>query len=101
MQLVDDMLDYTASSSALGKPALHDLQSGLATAPVLYAAERHPELRPLILRKFQVRALLDAAGCGEHAASARLAAACNLSYETAYRPDSWTSFAPVPSCVVT
>ena len=54
MQLVDDMLDYTGSSTVLGKPALNDLRSGLATAPVLYAAEKHPELRPMILRKFEV-----------------------------------------------
>ena len=46
------MLDYTGSSKTLGKPALNDLQSGLATAPVLYAAEAFPELKPLILRKF-------------------------------------------------
>ena len=54
LQLVDDMLDYTGSATALGKPALNDLRSGLATAPVLYAAELHPELRPMILRKFEV-----------------------------------------------
>ena len=70
LQLVDDMLDYTGSSTALGKPALNDLQSGLATAPVLYAAERHPELRPLILRKFKVSCLL------KHMWY-QLAAACN------------------------
>lgn len=33
-QVVDDLLDLTASSSVLGKPALNDLTSGLATAPV-------------------------------------------------------------------
>ena len=37
----------------LGKPALNDLKSGLATAPVLYAAEEHPELHALILRRFK------------------------------------------------
>ena len=47
------MLDFTGSSKTLGKPALNDLKSGLATAPVLYAAESHAELRPLILRKFE------------------------------------------------
>lgn len=39
MQIVDDILDLTASASLLGKPAHNDLRSGLATAPVLYAAE--------------------------------------------------------------
>nr|QHF16630.1 geranylgeranyl pyrophosphate synthase GGPPS2-2 [Haematococcus lacustris] len=52
-QVVDDILDLTASSSILGKPALNDIKSGLATAPVLFAAEQKPELRPLILRKFK------------------------------------------------
>ena len=36
---MDDVLDLTASSSMLGKPALNDLKSGLSTAPVLFAAE--------------------------------------------------------------
>lgn len=52
MQLVDDVLDFTGSSSVLGKPALNDLKSGLATAPVLFAAEEFPELSPLIQRRF-------------------------------------------------
>ena len=37
----------------MGKPALNDLKSGLATAPVLFAAEEYPELSPLILRRFK------------------------------------------------
>ena len=39
LQFVDDVLDFTGSTLQLGKPALNDLRSGLATAPVLYAAE--------------------------------------------------------------
>ena len=53
MQFVDDVLDFTGSTMQLGKPALNDLKSGLATAPVLYAAEEHPELHTLILRRFK------------------------------------------------
>ena len=53
MQIVDDVLDLTASSTLLGKPALNDIKSGLATAPVLLAAEEYPELKPLILRRFK------------------------------------------------
>ena len=41
-QVVDDVLDFTGSALALGKPALNDLKSGLATAPVLFAAEVVP-----------------------------------------------------------
>ncbi|KAG2482971.1 hypothetical protein HYH03_018148 [Edaphochlamys debaryana] len=52
-QVVDDLLDLTGSSSVLGKPALNDMRSGLATAPVLFAAEEQPALRPLILRRFK------------------------------------------------
>ena len=51
-QFVDDYLDFTASSALLGKPAGNDLRQGIATAPVLFAAEEHKELLPLIRRKF-------------------------------------------------
>jgi len=36
-QYYDDILDYTANSKTLGKPALHDLKSGVVTGPVLVA----------------------------------------------------------------
>lgn len=42
---MDDILDYTGSSSILGKPALNDLASGIATAPALFAAQEQP-VRP-------------------------------------------------------
>lgn len=51
-QIVDDMLDYSASAEQLGKPSNADLKLGLATAPVLFAWRRHPELGQLIKRKF-------------------------------------------------
>jgi len=51
-QLIDDMLDYEGTSASLGKPAMADVKAGLATAPVLFAAERFPVLLPLIERKF-------------------------------------------------
>lgn len=41
------------AASEMGKPQLNDLRSGLATAPVLYAAEEHPDLLPLIQRRFK------------------------------------------------
>lgn len=53
-QLVDDILDFDGSASVMGKPALADLHAGLATAPVLFAAEMFPmEMQPLIDRKFR------------------------------------------------
>eukprot|EP01133_Synstelium_polycarpum_P010715 gene10715-12464_t len=51
-QIVDDLLDLTASSEDLGKPASVDLKLGLATAPVLFAQMEFPELEVLINRKF-------------------------------------------------
>ncbi|KAJ3999955.1 isoprenoid synthase domain-containing protein [Lentinula boryana] len=51
-QLVDDVLDYEAVEDTLGKPGGADLQLGLATGPALYAWEEHPEMGPLIERKF-------------------------------------------------
>lgn len=53
-QLVDDVLDYDGSASAMGKPSLSDLNAGLATAPVLFAAETyHDELTAMMDRKFR------------------------------------------------
>ncbi|XP_014467722.1 PREDICTED: decaprenyl-diphosphate synthase subunit 1 [Dinoponera quadriceps] len=52
-QLVDDLLDFVASAEAIGKPAAADLKLGLATAPVLFACERYPELNAMIMRRFQ------------------------------------------------
>ena len=53
-QLIDDALDFEGSASSLGKPALGDLNAGLSTAPVLFAAESHGhELIPAMVRKFK------------------------------------------------
>jgi all-trans-nonaprenyl-diphosphate synthase len=51
-QIVDDVLDFTSSMDALGKPAASDLKSGNLTAPVLYAMEEFPYLSTLIEREF-------------------------------------------------
>lgn len=39
-QLVDDILDFVSCDDAMGKPTSADLKLGLATAPVLFAAEK-------------------------------------------------------------
>jgi geranylgeranyl pyrophosphate synthase len=52
-QLVDDSLDFEGTLSQLGKPSLADLKAGLATAPVLFAAQEFSELYPLMDRKFR------------------------------------------------
>jgi geranyl diphosphate synthase len=79
-QLVDDVLDVTATAQELGKPAGSDLRAGLATAPVLLAAEERPELVALVRRRFSEAgdpeaALALVAASGGVAAARRLAAA--------------------------
>ena len=37
---MDDLLDFTSSDSIMGKPTTADLKLGLATAPVLFAAQQ-------------------------------------------------------------
>jgi hexaprenyl-diphosphate synthase len=69
-QLVDDLLDYEGTSESIGKPAQADLKAGLATAPVLFAAERFPDgVLPLIERKF--------GGPGDVESAVRLVAAAD------------------------
>ncbi|NES19602.1 MAG: solanesyl diphosphate synthase, partial [Symploca sp. SIO3E6] len=51
-QIVDDILDFTASTEVLGKPAASDLISGHLTAPVLYTLKENPQLEVLIEREF-------------------------------------------------
>lgn len=52
-QIIDDILDFTGTSEVLGKPAMADVSLGLATAPILYAAQEKRELLPLIKRRFE------------------------------------------------
>lgn len=53
-QLIDDALDFEGSAASLGKPALADLNAGLSTAPVLFAAESlGHQLIPAMARKFK------------------------------------------------
>jgi geranylgeranyl pyrophosphate synthase len=52
-QIQDDILDFTAAATVLGKPALADMDLGLSTAPILYAAQEFPHLKPLVMRRFK------------------------------------------------
>jgi len=52
-QIQDDILDFTAAANVLGKPALADMDLGLSTAPMLYAAQEYAHLRPLVMRRFK------------------------------------------------
>ncbi|KIK30074.1 hypothetical protein PISMIDRAFT_40448, partial [Pisolithus microcarpus 441] len=68
-QLVDDILDFSSSGS-LGKPGSGaDLRLGLATGPVLYAAEEYPELELMIARGFDQEGDVERALTLVHASS--------------------------------
>ena len=48
-QLVDDILDFTATTEVLGKPVGNDLQEGKVTLPLIYALEAaDPEDRKMV-----------------------------------------------------
>ncbi|WP_024756995.1 polyprenyl synthetase family protein [Streptomyces exfoliatus] len=47
-QLLDDMLDLTASHTSAGKPVGHDIANGVYTYPTLWALRRDPGLRRLL-----------------------------------------------------
>jgi octaprenyl-diphosphate synthase len=49
-QLVDDLLDFTASPEQLGKPVLSDLKEGKVTLPLIFALEhsRSPQPQPAV-----------------------------------------------------
>ncbi len=54
-QLVDDLLDYTATSEQLGKPVLSDLREGKLTLPMLTLLERAPrDTEPIVRRIWEV-----------------------------------------------
>ncbi len=66
-QLVDDVLDFTSTETALGKPVGNDLKEGKLTLPLIYLMEDgQPEHRELI------RAVLSEEGCGTEAKDAIL-----------------------------
>lgn len=46
-QIVDDILDFTASAPALGKPIGSDLRAGILTLPVLHALRTSPQAEAL------------------------------------------------------
>ena len=52
-QLVDDVLEFTVTTTSLGKGSLSDMRQGIVTAPILFALEEFPQLQDVIYRKFK------------------------------------------------
>eukprot|EP00252_Welwitschia_mirabilis_P016531 TRINITY_DN3644_c0_g1_i2.p2 TRINITY_DN3644_c0_g1~~TRINITY_DN3644_c0_g1_i2.p2 ORF type:complete len:224 (+),score=61.95 TRINITY_DN3644_c0_g1_i2:933-1604(+) len=52
-QIVDDVLDFTGTTTSLGKGALSDINQGIVTAPLLFAVEEFPQLQEVINRDFK------------------------------------------------
>ena len=52
-QVVDDVLDVTATEAELGKPTGNDVHEGVYTLPVIYAVARSEELGSLLGRKLE------------------------------------------------
>jgi len=94
-QLVDDLLDYTATSDQMGKPVFSDLREGKLTLPMLALLERARDRAEPIVRRIweggspvsredasELRGLLELHGCfgetRELARQASVAAAAAL-----------------------
>ncbi|KAI0498835.1 hypothetical protein KFK09_019730 [Dendrobium nobile] len=60
-QLIDDVLDFTGTSSSLGKGSLSDIKQNIVTAPILFAMEEYPQLREVVDRGFGNRSDVDLA----------------------------------------
>jgi heptaprenyl diphosphate synthase len=59
-QVVDDVLDLTATDVTLGKPAGQDLLEGIYTLPVIYALTEDRGLRDLLGRPLDAERLVEA-----------------------------------------
>ncbi|XP_057472303.1 solanesyl diphosphate synthase 3, chloroplastic/mitochondrial-like isoform X4 [Actinidia eriantha] len=60
-QLIEDILDFTGTSTSLGKGSLSDIRHGIITAPLLYAMEEFPQLHAVFDRGLENSADVDLA----------------------------------------
>jgi all-trans-nonaprenyl-diphosphate synthase len=64
-QIIDDLLDYTGTTNALGKPVGGDLAQGLVTAPALFILNRKDEAARRLEDIIKSRATATAEGIAE------------------------------------
>ncbi|HEV7535567.1 MAG TPA: polyprenyl synthetase family protein, partial [Acidimicrobiia bacterium] len=76
-QIVDDILDLTATDEELGKPSGLDLAEGIYTLPVIYALRSSPDLKALLGRPLDPDAVAQgrALACAHGAVANALAVA--------------------------
>lgn len=58
-QIIDDLLDLTSTSEALGKPAGNDIKEGNFTLPVIFALRENSELKALIEKNIDDEKILE------------------------------------------
>jgi octaprenyl-diphosphate synthase len=74
-QIVDDILDFTSTEEALGKPAGSDLVHGTLTLPAILVIERNPEDNP-VKRFFESKDKKDAEKAIDAAKNAEIIKEC-------------------------
>jgi heptaprenyl diphosphate synthase len=76
-QIVDDILDLTATDEELGKPSGLDLAEGIYTLPVIYALRSSPDLKALLGRPLDADGVAQgrALACADGAVASALAVA--------------------------
>ncbi|MGW7642244.1 polyprenyl synthetase family protein, partial [Streptomyces decoyicus] len=97
-QLLDDLLDLTATAEQLGKPVGNDIREGIYTLPLLRALQRDPALRPLLrpeITDAEIAEVLGRVRTGEAVEKVLTLVAqhVDLAVTTSVRP---TAPAPVP-----
>jgi len=58
-QVADDLFDFTADESQVGKPVLSDLKEGHVTLPIIYALESDPHSLETVQRVLESRSIDD------------------------------------------
>ena len=97
-QIVDDLLDYTSSTTTLGKAAGNDLAQGLVTAPALFILERKDERAARLENIIKTRAVQSEEGIAEALEIVRAGGGIEATVKLArdYADKARSALAPVP-----